>query len=546
MRRTVSSFETSVAAAAPGRCRWYRALAVAVLLGAAALAALCFIWPAAVAVHETLGTRDWGAAALTGRRLGLLVRGVTVAGAAAVLAQVLGAGLAAGLNAPRRRWRSLSTWVCLVVLLMPPYVCAFAWSLVLLPGGSFIGAAGAVRWPAWFAHEGRAVWSLATWTAPVAAIVLAAGWRAAGRAAFALALPDGGTVKALVYGALPAMRPWIGVGLILTGLLAVTEHAVSDLCQVQTWNTEVLSLVQSWSARGLLLGWPMFTLAALLLLAALPFRHVFRTLLENLAGFETMEARGATWGGAGRVARVASIVSAGILLLPWAILAFDMADWAALGRTWSSFPRDWPHGLRYAAGAGLVSLWLALGIDLWLNLAGKRRWRAAAGIIILLAACGAISPPAAMGDAFAAAYLRWPGISDHWCIVSLATAVRFAIIPIIGMRIAAAADADLGQMAAVDGADRVSAWWYVRLPLRLPMALACAALVALLALTEVPASQLVRPAGVESVALALFNHMHYGRDAEVIAMSLYLMAFLALTVGGIQALTSVYSRRWRR
>jgi iron(III) transport system permease protein len=516
---------------------WRLALLIGLLLGAAALAALCFIWPTAVAAGEVLHTRNWAEAALSARRAGLLARGVLVAGAAAALAQVLGAGLAAGLIAPNRRWRALSSWVCLVVLLIPPYIHAYAWSLVLLPGGSFVGAAGAILWPPWLVHEGRAVWSLATWTAPVAAIVLAAGWRAAGRPAFALALPDARSGKALLRGAFPAMRPWIGLGLILTGLLAITEHAVSDMCQVQTWNTEVLSLVQSWNAPGLLLGWPMFALAGLLLIAATPFRGALRGLLEDLAGMRAAQEVAPVRRRAGRIAAAtATIGAAGVLLLPWIILVFELTDWAALGRTWSSFPRDWPHGLRYAAVAGLISLWMALGIDLWLSVAVKRRWRAAAWLIVALATCAAIAPPATIGDSFAAAYLRWPAISNHWIVVSLTTAARFAIIPIVGVRVAAAAHADLSRMAAVDGADRVSAWCQVRLPLSLPVALPCAAITALLALTEVPASQLVRPAGVESVALSLFNHIHYGRNAEIIAMSLYLMAFVAIAVALIQVL----------
>jgi iron(III) transport system permease protein len=523
---------------------WLLALLFAMLLGGATLAALCFIWPTAVAVRETIQTQNWAEAALSARRIGLLVRGLCVAAAAAGVAQILGGGLAAGLTAAGRRWRTLSSWVCLVVLLTPPYIYAFAWSLLLLPGGSYIGVAGAIAWPAWLVHEGRAVWCLATWTAPVAALVLAAGWRAAGRPAFALALPDGGSIKALLHGALPALRPWIGVGLIVTGLLALTEHAVSDLCQVQTWNTEVLSLVQSWNAPGLLLGWPMFTLAAMLLLAALPFRRAIRSLLEDLTGLKAAEELVPVRRRAGRIAGAAATIAAvAVLLLPWAILGAELTDRAALGRTWSSFPRDWPHGLRYAAAAGLFSLWMAFGIDLWLSAARTRPGRIAAWLVVALAACAAIAPPAVVGDSFVAAYLRWPGLSNSWLIVSLATAARYAIIPIVGLRVAAAGNAELSRMAAVDGADRLSTWWYVRLPLSWSTALPCAAIVALLSLTEVPASQLVRPAGVESVALALFNHIHYGRNAEIVAMSLYLMAFVALAVAAIQVVTSVLSRR---
>ena len=515
---------------------------LALVLG---LVLLCFIGPGAVALREVFTTGLWSEAALNPRRLRLLGRGLLIAIGAAVVAQVLGAGLAAGLTDRRRGWGlSFSTWISLLVLLTPPYIYAYAWSLVLLPGGSFIGAEGAVRWPAWLVHEGRAAWCLGTWTAPVAAVVLAGGWRTSGRPAYTLALPDATPIRAFIHGALPALGPWIFIALFVTGLLTVTEHSVCDLCQAPTWNTEIFALLQTWDSPGPLLAWPLMLLVGLFLLALYPFRQSLRGLLADIAGLQTMDEVQPADGRHRSVKRLAAVsVTAIVLLLPWLILLGALQDVDALRRTWYSFPLEWPHGLSYASTSALISISLAIGIDYML--VGKQRlWRALAYFVLTLAALAAAAPPALVGDSFAAAYVHWPAIGNHWLIVSLVTAARFAIIPILALQIGGRlAEAELRRMAAADGAGPSAAYLRVRLPLCRPILCSAGLIVGLLSLTEVPASHMVCPAGIESVALRLFNHIHYGRNDEIIAMSLYLMAFVAIVVLGVR----IFSRtrpRW--
>ena len=526
------------------RVVWTIACAVFLAL-VAGLTLLCFVWPGAVTLREVFTAGLWSEAALNPRRLRLLGRGLLIAAGAAVVAQVLGAGLAAGLTDRRRGWgHSFSIWISLLVLLTPPYIYTYAWSLVLLPGGSFIGAEGALRWPAWLVHEGRAAWCLGTWTAPVAAVVLAGGWRTSGRPAYALALPDATPIRAFLHGALPALSPWIIIALIVTGLLAVTEHSVCDLCQAPTWNTEIFALLQIWDSPGPLLAWPLLLMVGLFLLALYPFRRSLRGLLADIAGLQTMDEVQPAGGRHCSVKRLVAVsLTAIILLLPWLILIGALQDVDALRRTWYSFPLEWPHALSYAATSALVSICLAIGIDY--ALVGKRRlWRLLAYCVLTLAALTAVTPPALVGDSFAAAYVRWPAIGNHWLIVSLVTAARFAIIPILALQIGGRlAVAELSRMATADGAGPTAVYLRVRLPLCRPLLCSAGLIVGLLSLTEVPASHMVCPAGIESVSLRLFNHIHYGRNDEIIAMSLYLMVFVAIVVGGLQIFTRTQPHR---
>ncbi len=76
------------------------------------------------------------------------------------------------------------------------------------------------------------------------------------------------------------------------------------------------------------------------------------------------------------------------------------------------------------------------------------------------------------------------------------------------------------DQARADGAGSLEVLTYVLLPLFWPSLLAGGLIVAALSLFEVVVTQLVSPPGFGSIALAILNHMHYGRDDVVITTSL--------------------------
>ncbi|MFH1745928.1 MAG: hypothetical protein ABIG44_02675 [Planctomycetota bacterium] len=506
------------------------------LAGGAVWAGLCLAWPLAGTLGETLTSTQWAEAMIGPRRLGLLTRGGIIALASAALAQILGTGLAAGMIGARASiQRGVTIWLGLVVLLTPPYIYAYAWSLLLLPGGVMVGATGALQWPPWLVHEGRAIWCLGTWLTPVAAVLLASGWRIAGRSAYTLTLPDATPLRALWRGAAGAMSPWLLVSMIACTLLSSTEHTVCDLCQAPTWNTELLAEIQNRRVPAGLLAWPQMAIVGFLLLGLWPFRNRLRQSLHDLADWDAADEVGGRMKPWGHVTRL--LATSGVcvlLLLPMLILLGNLREVDALARTWISFPHEWPDGLLCAGGCVIISAWLALAVDYILT--HPRRHiipRLVCKLVIALALIAAILPPAVIGDAFLVAYLKWPIISDYWPVLSITTAARFVIIMILALRISGRGRGmDLSSVATTDGADWAGAYLRVRLPLCLPALGGAAVIVGLLALLEVPASLLVRPPGLESVALTLFNHMHYGRADEIVALSLYVLLFVALGVGG--------------
>ena len=83
----------------------------------------------------------------------------------------------------------------------------------------------------------------------------------------------------------------------------------------------------------------------------------------------------------------------------------------------------------------------------------------------------------------------------------------------------------------------------MRLPECRSALLAATLMAGLLSLTEVPATQLVRPPGVRSVAITLFNEIHNGRSDQLIAMTLCLIVCVGVVVTAAQWLTRKIQRR---
>lgn len=522
--------------APPSQTAGMRGAAFGLLTAAGIVAALAFGWPLLVVASELATCDEWSAALPGARGWGLLARGVGIAIAATGLALVLGTLLAAGL-VRRRAGRAgglarLLGGVCLLVLLTPPYLYAYAWSLPLLPEGIAVAPPN-MRYSRWVTGELRAVWCLSTWCSPIAAGLLASGWRRAGATAYRLALLDGGSMRALIAAAGP-LRPWIVLAAVVILLASLVEFSICHLCQVLTWNTEILVQTQALErpGRSLLLAWPQVLIAIALLGVLVAQRRLIVEWIADVssdsAWMETDPPRG------GPEATIASVTGAGLLLLPMLIFIASMQDWRAMGRLWRVYPSEWPGSLLTASGATLACGVLALAAAFLASMPpGRRAARLAATVIVASATVAAVIPPALAGDLFAAAYAGVPPIRDRFWIISLVEASRFAFIPVVaGVLAARAAAAELREGAAADGAAPAATFFHVILPeIRSPLILALG-VVAALSLTEVAASQLVAPPGVGNLARTLLNAIHFGRNDDVIALALTVVAVLFVVVAG--------------
>jgi ABC-type Fe3+ transport system permease subunit len=521
-----------------------------IFLGGVLLALAILVIPLLTALTEAAG-QGWSSAVLSQRDWRIFGRGCLIAALAALSAQIPGAALAMGLFiGGRSKVPAFVLWGALAVLLTPPYVYAYAWSLPLLPGGVISGPALESGWVSWAATYARAVWCLACWTAPLAAAFLGLGWRAGLRPLAPLIQLDGRTWRVWRDVAAPIMTPWVGLSLLATFVVAVTEYSVCHLCLVRVWNTEILASVQVAvePGRAVLLAWPLAALAlGGFILIWLNRRRVLRAV-DNLALLRNQDLGSERPIGRSHRQRLQRILPLACVVVLWglplALLLTSLRSVRAVWTTWNTFPGAWSDGLMIAAGSALAAVWLGIAVDAVLAAPGHalghtRRAvaRAWAVIVVAIAVIGALSPPALVGDAFAAAYVHVDAVRDSRLIVVFVDVARFGVIAIAALGLAArTVDRSLMSMAAVDGAGWYETYLFVRLRLALPAAAAAGMLVGLLALGEVAASQLVVPPQVHSLAVTMLNMIHYGRQDEVVAMTLYLMAFVAAAVGSLVVL----------
>lgn len=518
-------------------------LAVAIAFGvvAAGLLLLVALIPVAAAVVECLRDFDWALAAPTQRMWTLLVRGVGVAAGAAALSVLVGAGLAVGLAARRGTTLGIVTrWLAIAAILTPPYLYAYAWSWPLIPSGVLSIQTLSSPLAAWSATIGRSVACLACWSAPVAAAILAAGWRRTGCAAVTLARLDASGARAMLYVGLRAMGPHLLLAWLVAFVLCVTEFSVCHLCAVPTWNTEILAQAQILPQPGrvMLLAWPLLAIVAGCAVALWALRRPMTDALVGAAeSREDADAAGVRAPAPSRGAKLALGLAAVFALAPIVMLAAGIRHVSGVFSAWPTYAGEWRYGLAVGAMAAVFCTVLALAVDLSLTV---RRLRATGVSAAALLAALAIAPPTLVGDAFLAAYQSTPLLRDHLWIVALVTTARFAAIPVL-MLVLAGRQVDPGSIAAarVDRADAWSQYWRVRLP-QCRAALAAGVLsAALLSVGEVSASHMVTPPGAQSISVALLNAIHFGRDDQVLTMSLALVAAAAL---GAMALARVRPR----
>ncbi|WP_169974224.1 ABC transporter permease [Tautonia rosea] len=194
-------------------------------------------------------------------------------------------------------------------------------------------------------------------------------------------------------------------------------------------------------------------------------------------------------------------------------------------------------GIVAAIGASL-SVVLAWGLSWQLRTRGA--WRV--GIVTLLALMLAMPGPVA-GMALKLAYLHVPIFYDTSLIVILGAMIRtvpFAVL-VLWPAVRRVPLAVL-ESAEVDGWGPWQRVWRVAVPLSL-RGIAGAWLVAfVLAMGELPITNLVTPAGMDSLTVFLWGQMHFGVDSRISGVGLVLLGLYAAVGGLTVAVTSATLR----
>ncbi len=486
----------------------------------------------------------------------LLKNSLLVSGLTALVSVSLGFLAALWLAGLGKGWRMRALAVALLPLALPPFLVTNCWL-------DLLGNTGVLRhWlPLNIFSLGGAVLILSLMLWPIPMLAAWSAWRRLEQAQLESdsAMSGGMLIRALLF---PLARTSLGQATVLTFVLALNNFAVPAILQVKVFPAELwVRFNTTFDSLGALrLSWPML-LAPLLLVAwfsrrEFPWPHLSGTLAPEL--FRRQLGRGWVWC-CGAFAVVLCVLSVG---LPLAQLVSTRRTWTelpgALAAGWSAC---W-NSFFYASMPATFILTLALARALSFSSLGRSRsncrsrreealvgkskiqnpkskidqslltstptmLRGALGVMIDALAWLAFLVPGVLLGVGLVQVFNHPWSAAFYAsagIVILAFVIRYFALGRYSLRHAfQTLDADLADDARLNGATPVQMFRYVQWPQIAPQMAAAWYIIFLLCLWDVESMILVVPPGGETLALRIFNLLHYGHNAQVNALCLALL-----------------------
>jgi iron(III) transport system permease protein len=431
----------------------------------------------------------------------LLVSGLTMFCAAA-----LGFVAALGLAGLPRAWQNRLLAVAILALVLPPFLVTNCWL-------HFFGLTGVWRsWLPWNIYSlGGAVWILTALTWPVSLLAALSAWRRLEPSQLEAdpALRGVALLRWLLW---PMARVSVGQAAVLTFVLALNNFAVPSILQVKVFTAEVwVRFSTNFDTAGaLVLSWPL-VVAPLLLLLALGRSDIRWPRAEGEAGPEAIRRQlGPRWQGVG-------LAVMALLLGLTAVL--PLVQLGGTARTWLELPgviRTGSALLWHTFGVAAATASICIGL-------GLVTWRLRVGLALWLPF---LVPGVLLGIGMIFLFNR-PGLEVVYqsaAVVILALVVRYLALGWNGTAYALRhVDRDLTDAARTDGASGWSLLWRVHGPQIAPQVGAAWYVTYLLCLWDVETLLLIVPPGGETLALRIFNLLHYGHSAQVNALCVALL-----------------------
>ncbi len=434
----------------------------------------------------------------------LLQNSLLVSGLATAFAAALGFAVALTLAGVPARWRNPLLLAAVIALVLPPFLVTNCWLELLGNNGAWHG------WlPLNIYSLGGTVWLLTLLTWPLTTLLTLGAWSRLE----APQLEADSMIRGwpLIRGLLwPMARGAVGQAAVLTFVLALNNFAVPVILQVRVFPEELwlafttrLDEAGAWAA-----AWPLMVVPALGLLL---LRRA-NVSWPNREGAATGEIFRRQLGSGWFVG--CAVVTALLLLLS---VALPLQQLTASSRTWSELPnlfRAAPDTIwnSFTFAAATASLCVVIGLV---------SWRLRIGLLLWLPF---LVPGVLLGRSMITLFNGTP-VYGTATLVVLAFALRYLALTWTAIAHArSAVDRDVVDAARVSGASgwplfrrivwpqiasQVAAAWYVTY---------------LLCLWDVETLVLIYPPGGETLALRIFNLLHYGHNAQVNAMCVTLLA----------------------
>jgi ABC-type Fe3+ transport system permease subunit/sugar lactone lactonase YvrE len=473
----------------------------------------------------------------------LLQNSLLVGGLTTAISVTLGFISALWLAGLPQRFRPIFMGVAVLALALPPFLVTNCWLDLLGQTGS---------WHRWFAINifslSGTIWVLSLMLWPITLLLVWGAWQKLEPAHVEsdMALTGKTLIQALLF---PLARGALAQSVLLTLVMALNNFAVPTILQVKVFPTEIWIRfsTQLDTLGALRLSWPL-VLGPLLLVFWLTRRELpWPSIANPVSGRLFRQQLGGVWfWSCGLCAVVVCLCS----------VAVPIFQIGSARRTWTELPGA------FAAGADAVwnSFWYAavaattiLGVSLWMASVART---ASASRARLSARPVGLGPAVGVFLFRVAAWLTFllPGVlvgiglihalNHSWSamfyqsapIVILAFALRYFVI---GWHAVVHAtqrmDRDLIDVALLEGATRPQMFRLVIWPQAARTVLVTWYIVFLLCLWDVESMILVVPPGGETLALRIFNLLHYGHNAQVNALCFTLLgvALVPLLTGAL-------------
>jgi iron(III) transport system permease protein len=446
-----------------------------------------------------------------------------------VLASLLSVGIgflaALWMSALESRWRNRMLLAAVVALVLPPFLVTNCWLYLL-------GFTGVLKpWlPLSIYSLGGTVWILALLTWPISLLFVLGAWQRLEPAQLEAdtALTGVALIRWLLW---PLAKAAVGQAAVLTFVLALNNFAVPALLQTKVYPAEVwVSFNTTFdSIAALKLSLPLIV-APLILVLWFRNRKVAWPQTEGwlpASLFRRQLGAGCLWL-SGIATAIVLVLAVGLPLIQ---LGSSAKTWTELAPALAASRSDVLNSFVYAVTT--ATLCLALALVSWRWPLGWILWVPflVPGVLLGIAMIVALNRPV-----FSAIY-QGAGV------IILAFTARYLAISWNGVaRAMRTVDRDITEAAQLDGATRWQLLRHVQWPQISAQLAAAWYVIYLLCLWDVETLVLIVPPGGETLAVRIFNLLHYGHNSQVNALCLVLLALGVLPLFLWQASRWVQTR----
>jgi len=472
---------------------------------------------------------DWLEVAIpTGRRFGIFLRTVSLSAAVAICGMIMGFFIGIYLWRWRSGLRVYIRWFVLLLVAVPPYVHALAWSPLIIDINPIFESVGLLKVPVYG-------WGVSFWILLMALTPIAIGFTLLG-----LELIDSELIESawliqpstlcLIKVIFPLASPQILTGGGFIFLLTLTDYTIPSLFQVNVYSLEIFAEYSSSNepSRAFLLSVPLLVITIAVLLFSLsaikdaalkpPWR---RRVLQVLPAWPT-------WFVLLQKIMIVVIITHVLVLI--ISLTASVGTWDNMMSSTISARDEIFFTVSVSLSAAFFCLPIALFVANRIVSSGvkSRLWW-----ILVTTPLAVPAPLIGIGLVVIWNHPGFPAIYGSSVMPVLGNLARFtplaAIVLVAQLR---RIDLLLIDAASILERSQFRKWLLIKLPMLSPGLFAAGCVTFLLSAGELGATLIIAPPGQSTLTMRIYNYLHYGAS-DIVAGLCLLMSIIPVMLGSL-------------